>query len=306
LAFDGGPLSGYRNALINASFAFWQEGTTFVNPITSSYVADQWQVVWDGAGSTRTISRQSVPLSTTGLPSEGGSFLRFQQTGTGTIATYNNLQQPIEYCSTFAGKQVTLSFWAKSVAPITISGFIGQNFGTGGSPSSTVFTGFGTGTNIQTSWSKYSFTFNVPSINGKTIGTDGNDSLIVGLSLPVNTLFTFDIALVQFELGPTATPFENRSNSLEYSLCQRYYQTGHVGLDVYEEANGLSRIIVPFKVTMRTSPTIVQDAVDSFFFTTTVHTSDITPNDFFAGRTKNGSTGKGTWRNFYKANARLV
>lgn len=306
LAFDGGSLSGYRNAIINGAFDVWQEGNTFVNPVSTGYVADQWQVVWNGAGSTRTISRQSVPLSTTGLPNEGGYFLRFQQTGSGTIATFNNLQQQIEYCSTFAGKQVTFSFWAKSASPITISGFIGQYFGSGGSPSSTLFMLFGSGTNIQTSWTKYSFTFTLPSINGKTIGTDGNDSLLVGLSLPVNTLFTFDLALVQLELGPTATPFENRPVILEHSLCQRYYQTGHVGLDVYEEANGISRITAPFRVPMRAVPSITQSAVDTSGFTTTTHATNITQTEFTAGRTKNGSTGKGSWRNFYTANARLV
>lgn len=305
IAFDGGSLSGNRNAIINGSFSQWQEGTTFASPANNAYVADQWQVVYNGAGATRTITREAA-LGQTGLPGEGGHFLRFNQSVAGSSAAFNNLQQPIEYATTFAGGKATLSFYAKANAAISLPGlFLAQCFGTGGSPSSTVFVDLASGVVIGTAWQRYEFTVELPSVNSKTFGTNEDDYLIVGWSLPVNATFTFDLALAQLEQGDTATPFERRPSGMELMLCQRYYQQGYIGVDVFEEANGLNRIIAPFKVTMRTSPTIVQDAVDTIQFTSTVHTSSITPNDFFAGRTKNGVTGKGTWRNFYKATARL-
>jgi hypothetical protein len=36
---------------------------------------------------------------------------------------------------------------------------------------------------------------------------------------------TFDIAQVQIEPGPVATPFERRPIGTELALCQRYYET---------------------------------------------------------------------------------
>lgn len=305
MAFNGGSLSGNRNAIINGSFSQWQEGTTFASPANNAYVADQWQVVYDGTGATRTITREEA-LGQTGLPVEGGHFLRFNQSVAGSGATFNNLQQPIEYATTFAGGKATLSFYAKAAAAIALPRlFLAQRFGTGGLPSSTVFVDLAPGVVIGTAWQRYEFTVDMPSVNTKTFGTSKDDCLIVGWAFPINTTFTFDLALVQLEQGDTASPFERRPSGTEQLLCQRYYQTGYVGVDVFEEANGLNRIVTPFRVTMRAAPTIAQDAVDTINFTTTIHTSAVTPTDFFAGRTKNGTSGKGTWRNFYKANARL-
>ena len=94
--------SGNKNAIINGSFSQWQEGTTFVSPANNAYLADQWQVIYDGTGATRTITREAA-LGQTGLPNEGGNFLRFNQSVAGFSATFNILQQPIESATTFAG-----------------------------------------------------------------------------------------------------------------------------------------------------------------------------------------------------------
>ena len=62
---------------------------------------------------------------------------------------------------------------------------------------------------------------------------------------------------VQLEEGSVATPFENRPYGLELSLCQRYYQTWLGFLDTYNQTGQQVRIAVPFRVSMRTVPTIV-------------------------------------------------
>jgi hypothetical protein len=91
---------------------------------------------------------------------------------------------------------------------------------------------------IGTSWQKVTVTATVPSISGKTLGTNGNSylALISGSTLAPtwNTSTdslgqqsgTFDIAQVQIEPGPVATPFEQRPIGTELALCQRYFQAG--------------------------------------------------------------------------------
>ena len=80
----------------------------------------------------------------------------------------------------------------------------------------------------------------MPSISGKTLGTDGDDRFVFSIFFDAGSNFdartdtlgqqsgTFDIAQVQIEAGPVATPFERRPIGTELALCQRYYETGTV------------------------------------------------------------------------------
>jgi len=111
-----------------------------------------------------------------------------------------------------------------------------QIFGTGGS--SNVTAGQST-FSVTSAWQKFSITFTVPSISGKTVGTANDmlelnfvlykqDNTIWGDTLgAIGTWSTtpyLDLSQVQIEKGSTATAFEQRSIGLETSLCQRYYQ----------------------------------------------------------------------------------
>ena len=163
------PLAGFRNAIINGNFDIWQRGTSFTNPAAfTGYTADRWVPFYDGSGATRTLSRQTFTVGQTDVPGEPTYFLRWNHSVAGSGATYNVLGQNIESVRTFAGQQVTLSFYAKATSTITLA-FLGllQIFGTGGSPSSTVATAASSPPTITTSWAKYTFVFNVPSISGK-------------------------------------------------------------------------------------------------------------------------------------------
>jgi hypothetical protein len=155
-SINGGPLAGFRNAIINGNFDIWQRGTSFSNPIGGAYLADRWLHGFDGTGSTRTISRQSFTLGQTDVPNEPTYFLGYNQSVAGTGATVTNIQQRIEDVRTFAGQQVTLSFYAKAASAITLPEIvIQQGFGTGGSPSSIVNTTVASSVAISTSWTKY-------------------------------------------------------------------------------------------------------------------------------------------------------
>lgn len=223
-ALNNGPLAGFRNAIINGDFNIWQRGTSFSNPAFGSFGADRWFVIYDGSGATRTISRQTFTVGQTDVPDEPRYFYRFNQSVAGTGGTYNVIRQRIEDVRTFAGKTVSVSFYAKGGSNLTLPKieFI-QSFGSGGSPSADVFTTVILSQSVTTSWTKFTYSVSVPSISGKTIGTGNDDSLSFLIYVPVDALFTFDLSHVQIEVGATATPFERRPLSTELALCQRYY-----------------------------------------------------------------------------------
>jgi hypothetical protein len=250
-SINGGPLAGLRNAIINGNFDIWQRGTSFSSPANNAYVADRWAVVWNGTGATRTISRVAFTVGQTDVPGEPTYFLRWNQSVAGSNATFTGIQQRIESVRTFAGRQVRVSFYAKAASALTLPSIgFKQAFGTGGTPSPDVTTLLASSVSITTSWQKFSYAVTVPSISAQTLGTDGNDSLILDLGLPLNAAYTFDLSQVQIEPGPLATPFEIRPAGTELALCQRYYQnniarhTCNTGEFVY------------FKTSMRATPTL--------------------------------------------------
>lgn len=250
-----------RNQIINGDFGIWQRGTSFT---AGGYNADRWRMTL-GAGNTVTVSRQAFTLgSAPAAPYESPFFLRYART---VSAATGFLSQRIEGVRTLAGQTVTVSFWAKAATGFTFAAgdmYAYQYFGSAGS--TPVATNINTSTQaITTSWARYSFTFTVPSISGKTITTDDYLELTFQFTTTVGNV-TFDLWGVQVEAGSVATAFTTASGSVagELALCQRYYYR-IANLAVNDEialGQGLgtstARFIVHFPTTMRTAPTALE------------------------------------------------
>ena len=212
-----------RNKILNGDFGIWQRGTSFT--ITAdAYTADRWVNQVNGTG-TRTVTQQIFTPGTAPVAGyESAYFLRMACTATGT-ASYFNCKQRIEDVRTFAGQTITVSFWARAGASLS-SAFFGvtQNFGSGGSGS--VDTA-GSNITFTTSWARYTQTFTIPSVSGKTIGT--GSCLEVVVSFGGQTFASFDIWGVQVESGSVATPFTTATGTLqgELAACQRYYEKSY-------------------------------------------------------------------------------
>jgi hypothetical protein len=309
--------TGYRNAIINGNFDIWQRGTSHTANGYGS--ADRW--INGRAGSTCTLSREAFTLGQNDVPNEPTYFCRMSVVSSAGSTNFVVLAQPIEDPRTFAGQAVTVSFYAKADAARPISVELVQYFGTGGSPSAEVNALGVTKTTLSTSWQKITVTTTLPSINGKTLGTDNNGTLSLNIWLDAGSDFnartdtlgqqsgTFDIAQVQIEAGPVATPFERRPIGTELALCQRYYQIGGVGLsDTFPSTGGnLGGIAVAtattfaiagvqFPTTMRARPTLrVADIAGTIgnvrnvtrasnqTFTTTDHDQTCIKNFAFSG-----------------------
>jgi hypothetical protein len=223
----GNPLM-FRNRIINGNFDVWQRGTSFSSPATAAYTTDRWYVNYDGSGATRTISRQTFALGQTAVPGNPKYYLQWAQTVAGTGGTFNQLVQPIESVLTFAGQVVTVSFWAQaSTGTPSLTLYTGQYFGTGGSPSAAVYPGISPTYTLSTSWQYFTWTTFLPSITGKTLGTNGDDYTSIAFRAPSNATGTWNIASVQVEAGSVATPFEVRPYATELALCQRYYEKSY-------------------------------------------------------------------------------
>lgn len=221
----------FRNKLINGGFNIWQRGTS---QTSSGYGSDdRWSNL--NSGSTKTASQQTFTVGQTDVPNNPRYWARTVVTTSAGASNYCFKYQPIENVSTLSGQTATLSFWAKADASKNIAVELVQNFGTGGSPSSTVFSIGVTTCALTTSWKYFTVTVSIPSISGKTLGTNNDHALNVNFWFDAGSTFnartnslgqqsgTFDIAQVQLEAGSAATPFEVRPIGLELSLCQRYY-----------------------------------------------------------------------------------
>jgi len=234
-----GDLSGsslmFRNKLINGGFAIWQRGTSQTGDGYGS--DDRW---FNGnSGTTKTASRQTFTFGQTDVPGNPQYFSRTVVTSVAGSGNYAMKEQRVENVSTFSGQTCVFSFWAKADATKNVAVEFIQNFGSGGSPSSTVAAIGVTTVQLTTSWARYSVVVNVPSVSGKTIGTSLNDFFSARWWFDAGSSFnartnslgqqsgTFDIANVQLEAGSIATPFEQRPISTELQLCQRYYEKSY-------------------------------------------------------------------------------
>jgi hypothetical protein len=266
-----------KNKIINGDFTINQRN--FSSTTTSgAYGHDRF---WLFTAGNTTYSNQTFTAGAAPVAGyEAKNFARLVTTSQNATTAYSMISQKIESVRTAAGQTATISFWAKAATGTPkIAGEISQNFGTGGSPSATVNTAISAVT-LGTSWARYSMTIAVPSISGKTLGTNGDDSLILYLWVSAGTDFnsrassigaqnnTFDIWGVQVEYGSKATPFQTASGGSiqgELAMCQRYYARYTVGntfgflpVSGYAVNTTTAYSDCRFIVPMRTAPSAVE------------------------------------------------
>lgn len=195
------------NYVINGGFDIWQRGTTFSAIAGGVYTADRW--MYQSNITNGTITR------TTDVPTGFTYSLRLQRT-----ATVSGIEQRIEssMSTPLVGKQITVSFWAKGTG-ITEQVRVQLRYPTAvdNYTATTLFQQITT--NVSTTWTRYSFTFNTLTndfINGIQLWVQGISASTVAL----DTYF----AGVQLEEGTIATPFRRNQPNIQAELaaCQRY------------------------------------------------------------------------------------
>lgn len=300
---------GFKNKLINGNFAFWEYEATQSD---SGYGSDnRWSNL--NLGSTKVHTKQAFTIGQTSVPDAPPAYSRTVVTSVAGASNYCRKVQYVEDVTLLAGKTVTLSFWAKADATKNIAVEFLQYFGTGGSPSASV-TGdaFAGGTRLvalTSNWAKYACTVTLPSVAGKVLGTSATDSLGIAFWFDAGSTYaarasnlgqqsgTFDVARAQLEIGPVATPFDERPLAIEQTLCGRYYEANPVqdGILCNYVATYARSSYFPFAIRKRANPTVAATLTSASgntgtpgaFFAANSNSSGMAPVFAWTGATPN-------------------
>ena len=266
-----------KNKIINGDFKINQRG--FSTTTTSEVFGFDrfFGVFTDGTStySAQTFTPGDAPVA----GYAGANYARLVSTGQTAANARTLLRYNIESVRTLAGTDITLSFWAQAgsgTPKIAIE--VGQNYGSGGSPSSQVNYYLGQAT-LSTSWQRFSFTYSLPSLSGKTLGTTNDGFVQLSLYVSAGTDFnartgslgiqsnTFNMWGLQVEEGSTASEFQTATGTIqgELAACQRYFFLEGFGKSVAQRiigaggyvAAGDANCVLNFPVTMRTTPTLI-------------------------------------------------
>jgi len=270
-----------ENRIINGAFDFWQRGTSST---AAGFLADRFN---NGlSGGTVTTSRQAFSAGDT-LGSNNPSFF-FRQTVSGQSASshYAQTTHPIEGVRSYAGQTITLLGWARRSSGSGNAAIdLTQYFGSGGSPSGNVSISPQTLT-LTGSWAAFALTFVIPSISGKTIGTNNNDYLTLNLwtsagsnfnartnSLGLQTIGV-DLWGIHIKQGTHTTSavdlYRQPELGPELARCQRYCVV-YGGSSAYERIGfGLNATttaaypMVSLPTEMRVSPAVSANSISNF------------------------------------------
>lgn len=236
-----------RNILLNPRFEVGQRATTFSTPSNGAYTLDMWRVSYDGTIGTFVVSQQAHTVGQTTVPNNPKYFGRWAHSSAGSGSTFRNIEQRIFDVTAFAVKTLILTGWYKADTTRTLTPKLTQNFGSGGSTSVDITPVEGA-LSLTSSWQKFTLTFIVPTVSGKTIGAGNFLSLVY--QLPINTTMTMDFSDIQLEQFQ-ATPFEQRSYNNEFIAVQPYCQTLQLYVPVVANT-----VPLPFKTTFWKTPTL--------------------------------------------------
>ena len=203
---------GFKNYIINGNFDVWQRGTTLIDVVPGSFLADRFMLNVDGNATVSVVKSTEDTLNGRRINTLS---LSVSQIGT---TSYVGITTRLEDMMKYAGKTLTLSFYAISDSSAPIHVYYGRHY-TSMVYSSAIIVGNSNGVSLT----KYTTTFTIPPYAGESYSSV-NSFLEIIIRQHGTTIGGFKIAQVQLEEGSVATPFENLSYALQYEQCRRYYR----------------------------------------------------------------------------------
>ena len=268
------PQNALANPVINGGMDIFQRGTASTAIGSGTFLADRWQAARVGFAAGGSQSRQTVSDSTN-LPNIQYS-LRLQRDSGNTSTAGVIVGQNIESVNSipFAGKTVTLSFYARAGANFSAtSSILKTDFATGtGTDQNFVTSGTLTGISntqtdhtLTTSWQRFVVTRSIPS-----------NATQIAFTLYFNPTGTagandwFEVTGAQIDLGTytasSAPTFRRSGGTLagELALAQRYYyrttpSSAYSRFGLGQCSSTTQALgIVPFPVQMRVAPSALE------------------------------------------------
>jgi hypothetical protein len=192
-----------KNYIVDGGFTQSSTGASFPNP--SGYTLDVW-LSHEGDG-TGIASQEEFTPGQTDVAGNPSNYFKFVQT-VAVTANHDCLTGRIKRADTLSNEVVGISFDAWGTEGKEIALTLSQDFGTGGSPSSTSSQAFGP-FELSAAKQRLFFSGTVADVSGKTFGTDvGSDFLAVRLR-ETSSYSTFEINVANMYLhkGDTAKEF---------------------------------------------------------------------------------------------------
>lgn len=294
-SLGAGNASSFKNRIINGAMTIDQRnaGASASNLGGQfTYFLDRW------GGFNSDASKYTVQQNAGSVTPPAGfrNYLGITSSSAFSLGTSSQFQmgQAIEGYNmadfgwgTSSAKDVTLSFWVRS----SLTGTFAVSLRNDGNPSYRSFLATFT-INSANTWEQKTIT--VTGDTGGTWNSTNGAGIYLVFCLGAGSTFTTSttgswigsnfinvtgannlvstngatlyITGVQLEVGTVATSFDFRSIGTELALCQRYYyqytaatQFGQNGGNISNGYSTYFGFTIPFKVSMRTNPTILQN-----------------------------------------------
>lgn len=227
------------NIVRNPQFYFWDfsESKTITDisaagsgavSATYDYFCDDWIHIHENSSTKITLTQVPFAIDQTDVPSNPAFFLRAQTTIVGSSSYIYNYQY-YNSVRTFSNETVTVSFYARSSTSSSLLVSFEQSFGSGGSPSSNTVTTI-VEADLTTSWARYYGTVLCPSLAGKTLGTNGDDAVLLLFGYPADELSIIDIVNVQLSATDTnidfpVIPVDTQAYQLQSKIIQGVFSS---------------------------------------------------------------------------------
>ena len=161
-----------------------------INPVigTNGALGPDIRFVKNNTAATDQITFPLFPLGSDPLTGDVTpvNYVRYQCTNSPAAETFKSFQYPIcQKVNNLDNQDMTFTCWGRvGVTDATVTIYLRQYFGSGGSPSAEVRTSVGTMA-LTTTWTKFNITFAVPNTAGKTLGDCGDDGLYLQMDMPL-------------------------------------------------------------------------------------------------------------------------
>jgi hypothetical protein len=282
------PVVAGKNRIINGDMSIAQRGSSVTYSGTDAYGLDRWYLSGYGSGQSFVASQQ-----TSTAPTGARYYQRIVQSSANSTNIFVLYNMETTDVIRFAGQTVTLSFQYRNVVNFTNTWSASAVYSTATDgnlkPANSPTTITSVSLTNSSSWTSKSITFSVPS-------TATSFAIQFGTTNSTVSGAQFEFANVQVEVGSVATPFTTASGTLqgELALCQRYYwqnvnSNAAIYGDYFAASGTYPTILIPFPVTMRTTPSVNLVGTFTYSFGSALGVNAIQPSYTYLNFTASGS-----------------